>query len=76
MYVVEGARLLAVNGVLPTKETISSQEYPLTTAYYAVIKSNEPSDSPARKLLNWLLSDEGQSVADKAGYVPLRMLHE
>ena len=73
MYVREGARLLAVNGVFPDKKTISAQEYPFVSAYYAVLRKSEKEDSPARRLLTWLLSAEGQQVAEACGYVPLQM---
>lgn len=71
MYVRDGVKLLAVDGVSPTPETIADESYPYHTAYYAIIRSDEPEDSPARKLLNWTLSDEGQNAAKEAGYVPL-----
>lgn len=73
MYALEGAKLLSVNGVFPDKKSISSQRYPLVSAYYSVIKSAEAKDSPARKLLAWVLSPEGQNTADVCGYVPLKM---
>lgn len=71
MYNKETMKFLGVNGVLPEQDTISSGAYPLTIAYYAVLRKNEPADSAARKLLDWLLSNSGQKLAVKSGYVPL-----
>ncbi|MBR2743663.1 MAG: substrate-binding domain-containing protein [Clostridia bacterium] len=71
MYVREAAKLIAVDGVYPSPETIADGSYPYTTAYYAVIRADEPEDSPARTLLNWTLSEDGQKAAKEAGYVPL-----
>lgn len=65
-------KLLSVEGIYPDKKTISSGTYPIRTAYYAVIRSDEPKDSSVRKLVAWLLSDEGQKLAEEAGYVRLK----
>ncbi|MCL2812073.1 MAG: substrate-binding domain-containing protein [Clostridia bacterium] len=67
----ENIRLLAVDGVVPSEETIASGAYPLVTGYYAVYRSDLAEDHPARKLVDWLVSEEGQEVVARAGYVPL-----
>jgi phosphate transport system substrate-binding protein len=72
MYNKETIKFVKVNGVEPNNETIKSGQYPYTSAYYAVIKKTEPKESNARKLLAWILSDEGQKLAEQSGYVPLR----
>jgi phosphate transport system substrate-binding protein len=74
MYGSEKIRLLAVDGIMPTKQNIAAETYPLCTYYYAVIRKDLPPDHPARKLVQWLLTDEGQKLAQSAGYVPLRPL--
>lgn len=71
MWINEGIKLLAVNGVKPSAQTISDGSYPIQTAYYAVTRSDLPEDSSAAKLLAWILSEEGQKVAQEAGYVKL-----
>ena len=65
-------KLLQVNGVEPNFETIQNNTYPLNTAYYIVINKNEPEDSNVRKLVNAMLSDRGQAVAEEAGYVSVK----
>lgn len=72
MYNKETIKFVKVNGVQPNNENIKSDKYPFTSAYYAVLKKSEPEDSGARKLLAWILSDQGQKLAEKSGYVPLR----
>jgi len=64
-------RALAVDGVEPTSETIRSRTYPYVTEVFAVIRRDEPPDSNARKLSDWLLTEEGQAVVAESGYVPL-----
>ncbi|MCL2165387.1 MAG: substrate-binding domain-containing protein, partial [Oscillospiraceae bacterium] len=65
-------KLLAVDGVKPSRDSISRGAYQLEDYYYAVIRKETPEDAPERKLINWLLTDEGQELAVQAGYIPLR----
>ncbi len=69
MWGNEKIKLLKVDGVYPDKETIRDTSYPLHTAYYAVIRKDEPVDSPVRQMISWLLSEEGQQLVEEAGYV-------
>ena len=71
MWENDKVKLLAVDGVYPDKKTISDGSYPIRTAYYAVMRADEPKDSNAAKLLNWILSEQGQQIAEEAGYVRL-----
>ena len=67
-----GIKLLGVNGVKPSYETIKDGSYPIQTAYYIVMRKDEPENSSARKLANAMLSNRGQAVAKEAGYVPVK----
>jgi len=62
-------KFIKVDGVEPSKETMASGEYPLTSYNYAVFNASEPEDSPVRRLVNWMASYEGQLAIAKAGYV-------
>jgi phosphate transport system substrate-binding protein len=64
-------KLLAIDGVKPTIETIKSGEYSLNTAYYIVTRKNDIS-SDAQKLVDAMLSEKGQKVAEEAGYVGVK----
>jgi phosphate transport system substrate-binding protein len=72
MRMADGLKILAVDGVRPGDGTIRSGEYPFLNPYYVVIGADEPQDSPARIMYNWLLSDEGQSLVSLEGYVSMR----
>ena len=62
-------RLLAVNGVEPTKETIRSGDYPITNELYAVTAG---SDNPhTEAFIDWILSEQGQEIIEKTGYVSI-----
>ena len=69
MYSSDTMKLLSINGNAPTYENIQTGIYDIQTAYYAVIRKDEPEDSDARKLLNLMKSERGQNVAKEAGYV-------
>lgn len=72
MWNNDKVRLVAVDGVKPNKQTIGNRSYPIMTAYYAVMRSDEPKGSNARKLVSWILSEQGQKTVEEAGYVRLR----
>lgn len=69
MYMKEGIKLLAVDGVAPANETIASGAYPYRQPFYAVIRADAPADSPARQLYDWLATAEGRALVEAAGYV-------
>jgi len=63
-------KLLSVDGVPPTKETIRSGEYPITGEFYIVTAGT---DNPnVQKLIDWVLSPQGQKLIEKVGYVPIQ----
>ena len=65
----EGLKLLSVDGVAPSDETIRSGEYPFLNNYYVLTAAGLPEDDPARVLYDWLLSEEGQRLVAHEGYV-------
>lgn len=69
MYTTNSMKLLSIDGTAPTYDNIKTGLYNIQTAYYAVIRKDEPKDSDARKLLNAMKSERGQNVAKEAGYV-------
>ena len=72
MYENEHIRILKVEGVQPNRESIMSGEYPLDTYYYAAVREGTPAGHPARQLIDFVLSDEGQRLMGESGYVPVR----
>ena len=70
-------KLLALNGVLPTKETIRDGSYPISNSFYAVTAApaGEPvpqeADETIRTFVEWILSDEGQQIVEESGYVSI-----
>jgi len=72
MWVNSNIKLMKVNGVLPTPQTIQDGSYPVHTAYYAVIRKDEATSSPVRKIIAYILSKEGQQLMEDAGYVKVK----
>lgn len=70
MYLSENIKLLKIDGVEPSNETIGNGEYPIITAYYIVTRSDLDENSEGYKLKEAMLSNRGQKVAEEAGYVP------
>lgn len=71
MYEKPGLRFMAVDGVMPGNDTIKSGRYPYVNEFYAAIREDEPKDSTAHLLFDWLTTDDGQALVESLGYVGL-----
>ncbi len=65
-------KLLEIDGVYPTDETIADGSYPLSNNTYIVLRKDTPPDSPARKMAEFMLTEEGQNCVEYAGYGRLK----
>ena len=71
-------RLLALDGVEPTKETIRDSTYPISSYFYAVTAAPIGKPAPEERnetmaaFLNWIRSPQGQTLVEETGYVGLR----
>lgn len=65
-----GVKVMAIDGVLPSKETVLAKKYAYArpTFYYT---NGEPSGEAA-KFIEFTLSDAGQKLVEREGYVPIR----
>lgn len=71
MYSMPNLKFVSVDGAQPSPQTIRDGSYPFVNPFYAVIRSDEPADSYAKKLYDWLASEPGQQLIEKLGYVPV-----
>ncbi len=69
MYQKPGLKFMAVNGVMPDKENIKEGTYPYVNEFYAAVREDEPEDSPAYQLFQWLTTEDGQALVESVGYV-------
>ncbi|MDR0290252.1 MAG: substrate-binding domain-containing protein [Treponema sp.] len=60
-------KLLAVNGIAPSVENIQNGSYPFTVNVYAVTAGS--TNENTQKLIQWILSEQGQGFIEKCGYV-------
>ncbi|MDO5444903.1 MAG: substrate-binding domain-containing protein [Eubacteriales bacterium] len=65
-----GLKILSVDGVTPSDETIADGTYPHLNPYYTAIYAGLPGDDPAAVLYSWLTSKAGCSLLQEMGYVP------
>jgi len=63
----DNIKLLAINGVEPTVENIRNGTYPFTVDVYAVTAGS--SNENVEKLMQWILSEQGQNFIEICGYV-------
>ncbi|MBP5225390.1 MAG: substrate-binding domain-containing protein [Lachnospiraceae bacterium] len=72
-YFLEGlnqeknVRMIAVDGVYPTVETIESGAYPLTVPLVVVHDRNTKNPN-VKRVIDYLLSEDGQQIIRKTGY--------
>ncbi|MCR4927708.1 MAG: substrate-binding domain-containing protein [Lachnospiraceae bacterium] len=70
MGMADKLKILKVNDVMPSSETIKSREYPYVNPYYVVIAKDRETTDEARILYDWILSKDGQKLTEMEGYVP------
>jgi phosphate transport system substrate-binding protein len=68
-----GIKTVSIEGAVPTEESVLAKKYPYArpTFYYT---NGEPTGEAA-KFVEFTLSDEGQQVVRKVGFVPVRPLN-
>lgn len=65
----EGIRTAAVDGVLPTPESVREGRYPI--ARYLFLYTALPPRGLVKELVDWVLGPRGQGVVEEVGYLPL-----
>lgn len=65
-----GVKMLKVNGVEPSVDSIRSGEYPLISEFYVAYRKND-TDPAVLSLVDWILSEDGQRLIEASGYVPI-----
>ena len=67
----DNIKLLSINGAEPSRENIRTGKYPYTIDFY-IITRKDVKNKNLDMLIEWILSDEGQEVVEKTGYVPIK----
>ena len=65
----EGIRIVSIDGVMPSKETVLAKKYAYARPNF-YITNGDPAGEAAR-FIAFTLSEAGQRIAEKVGFVPL-----
>ena len=63
----ENVKILSIDGVYPSLDTIESKEYPLTVDLCLITRENDPNPY-VKKIIDFMLSDDGQYLVRQTGY--------
>ncbi|MBO4649606.1 MAG: substrate-binding domain-containing protein [Clostridiales bacterium] len=69
-YFSDKVKILKIDDVEPSSDTIKSGSYPFIFDLYALVSDALRSDSPEKVLYDFLTTEDGKKVIEKAGYVP------
>lgn len=70
MHSSDQIKLLAIDGVTPSDETISKGQYPFLNFSQIVTRKDLPEDSIVRDIIKWVQGENGVRIAAENGYVP------
>ena len=71
VYANEELLAFSLNGVEATPEQVAATRYPLGTQGYVVIRADEPENSPARRLYDWIGCPISDDLLRNNGVTPL-----
>ena len=64
----DDVKMISLNGVYPSAENIQNRSYPIVAQFYAIYRADNKNEN-IPILIDWLLSEEGQSLIEQCGYV-------
>lgn len=64
----DSVKMLSLNGVYPSAENIRNRTYPIVAQFYAIYRADNDNEN-IKPLIDWILSDEGQTLIEQTGYV-------
>jgi phosphate transport system substrate-binding protein len=70
MVANDNVKMLSVNGMYPDETNIQNGLYPLTSSFYVAYRKDNPNPN-IKKLVDWILSPEGQRLIEDCGYVAI-----
>ena len=75
MYKKDTIKMVSVDGVMPTIETIKNGTYPIYTNAFIVTRANEENEN-VDKWVEAVLSERGSKIIEDAGYVPVENIED
>jgi phosphate transport system substrate-binding protein len=69
-YVSSSVKAISVDGVMPSKETVLKNKYPITRPLF--MYTNGDPKGTIKKFIDFVKGPEGQKIVDEEGFVPLK----
>jgi phosphate transport system substrate-binding protein len=67
-------KLLSIEGIYPSGETIQNGSYPFSDSFYAIFIDADHKNENIELFIEWILSSQGQNLISKTGYIPIRRI--
>jgi len=67
----DNIKLLSIEGIFPSRETIQDNSYPLSENFYAIYIDNDNKNENTENFIKWILSRQGQYLISETGYTPI-----
>ena len=68
----EGVKVLQVNGIMPTPETVTSKDYPISRPLYMYTNGRPKEGTALYDFVNLGNTVEGRKIIEDTGFVPLK----
>ncbi len=68
-YIDPSVKAVSINGVTPTKETVSDNTYPISRRLY-LLTNGEPTGT-LKDFIDFVLSEEGQKLIEEEGFIQI-----
>jgi phosphate transport system substrate-binding protein len=65
-------KLLSIEGIYPSRETIQNGTYPFSDSFYAIYVDTADKNKNIEAFIEWILSEQGQELISKTGYTPIK----
>jgi phosphate transport system substrate-binding protein len=65
-------KLLSVEGIYPSRETIQNGTYPFSDSFYALYVDTDDKNKNIDLFIEWILSEQGQYLIKETGYTPIK----
>ena len=68
----EQIKLLSIDDVYPSRESIIENTYPFIDNFYAIYIDDDKKNENIEMFIEWILSSQGMELISKTGYIPIK----
>ncbi len=69
-YVNDDLKVLSIDGIIPSKDTVHNYEYPLTRKLY--MYTTKTRSGATQDFIDFILSELGQTIVEQQGYIRIK----